>query len=123
MELDFSCWEPYHPVALIPDCPEVPMQDSSALVERRLERLSATFSISLLLSRENHSTEFEAYTVDISHRGLRVRTNFVLFPGDLIGIAPGTEAEQGIASRVVWAQRSSLGGSVAGLEFLEKFPN
>jgi hypothetical protein len=50
---------------------------------------------------------------------MRVRTTFALFPGDKIGIAPASQFEQPIASRVVWAQRSAQGGSLAGLEFLD----
>ena len=99
------------------------MQVSSSVTERRLQRLSATIPISLLLTREDYTTEFEAYTVDISHSGVRVRTNFVLFPGDVIDMAPGTDSELALTSRVVWAQRSSLGGSLAGLEFLNTLPN
>jgi hypothetical protein len=95
------------------------MQAPSLLAERRVQRLSATIPVSLLLAREDYTTEFDAYTVDVSHKGLRVRTNFALFPGDMIGIAPGTESEAAIPSRVVWAQRSALGGSLAGLEFLD----
>ncbi len=122
MGLDFDAGALYDLTVAVTDCPEVPMQVSSAPVERRLQRLSATIPISLLLSREDCTTEFDAYTVDVSHKGLRVRTTFVLLPGDLVGIAPGSDSEQAIASRVVWAQRSSLGGSLAGLEFLETLP-
>lgn len=86
--------------------------------ERRSERLSATIPISLMLAREDYTTEFEAYTVDVSPKGVRVRTNFVLYPGDMIGMAPATGSEPALTSRVVWAQRSALGGSLAGLEFV-----
>lgn len=95
------------------------MEASPSLAERRLQRLPATIPISLLLAREDFSTEFDAYTVDVSHKGMRVRTTFALFPGDRIGIAAGSEFEQSISSRVVWSQRSAQGGSLAGLEFLD----
>ena len=99
------------------------MYDSASPPERRLQRLSATIPVSLLLSRNEGTTEFDAYTVDVSHKGLRVRTNFVLYPGDVIGIRPATESEPAISTRVVWAQRSAQGGSLAGLEFLDTLPN
>jgi hypothetical protein len=96
--------------------------NSSAVTDRRLDRLSATIPISVLLSRENYQAEFDAYTVDVSHRGIRLRTNFALFPGDMLGIAQGDEPNTSIPSRVVWVQRTSVGGSLAGLEFLTGLP-
>ena len=95
------------------------MEEYPSVSHRRLQRLSATIPISLTLARDDYTTEFDAYTVDVSRCGLRVRTNLLLLPGDMIGVAPGPDSEQPISSRVVWAQRSSLGGSLAGLEFLD----
>ena len=83
----------------------------------RLPRVSATIPISLLLQGENSKTEHDAYTVDISHKGARIRTVFVLSPGQMIGIVFAGDSGQAILSRVVWVKRSSVVGSLAGLEF------
>lgn len=95
------------------------MHSSPMITDRRLERLPATIPISMLLSRETYTTEFDAYTVDVSHKGMRLRTTFTLFPGDIIGVAPGEDASTTVQSRVVWVQHSTLGGSLAGLEFVK----
>jgi hypothetical protein len=90
--------------------------------DRRLQRVSATITISLLLEQEDSSTEHAAYTVDISSKGARVRTAFVLIPGQMVGIVASEPSGQAIPSRVVWVQRSSVVGSLAGLEFLDPPP-
>jgi hypothetical protein len=98
------------------------MQVSSSAPARSAQRVSATIPISLLLDWEGSKIEHDAYTVDLSSRGLRVRTTFVLFPGEMVGIVPSGEAGQAIPSRVVWVERSSVSGCLAGIEFLDTLP-
>jgi hypothetical protein len=94
------------------------MELSSAVDNRRLERVSATVPISLLLDWGDSETECDAYTVDISRKGARVRSVFILSPGQMVGIAFEGDSVQAIPSRIVWVERSST-GSLAGLEFLD----
>lgn len=94
------------------------MQVLSSGPVRRLQRVSATIPIGLLLEGEDSRTEHDAYTVDISRRGVRVRTAFALFPGQMVGIVPSGDSGQAMPSRVVWVERSSA-WSLAGLEFLD----
>jgi hypothetical protein len=99
------------------------MQPVSSAHLRRSQRLSATIPISLLVEREDPKTEHDAYTVDLSRKGVRVRTTFVLFPGEMVGIVPWGDPGQAIPTRVVWVRRPGSGrGSLAGLEFLETLP-
>ena len=86
--------------------------------ERRQQRVSATIPISLLLERDESETMHDAWTVDISPTGARVRTAYVLLPGEMVGIIPIGDTGQAIPSRVVWVNRSSV-GSLAGLEYLK----
>jgi hypothetical protein len=72
--------------------------------------------MSLLRPSDNPKIEYDAYTVDLSRNGVRVRTTLVLYPGELLEIG---DSVQSIPSRVVWVERSSVHGSLAGLEFLE----
>jgi hypothetical protein len=72
--------------------------------------------MSLLLESEGSEIEHAAYTVDFSRGGARVRTTLVLYPGQLLGVGYSGES---IPSRVVWVERSSVHGTLAGLEFLE----
>ena len=85
---------------------------------RSLERVSATIPISLFLEAEDSPMEHAAYTVDLSHDGVRVRTSLVLFPGEMLRIVAWGDSGKAIPCRVVWAERSSVSGSLAGLEFL-----
>ena len=95
------------------------MQDSSSGPVRLSQRVSATIPLSLLLVAVDSRTGHDAYTVDISAKGARVRTTFRLMVGQLIGIVPSGDFGQAIRSRVVWVDRSSDVGSLAGLEFLD----
>ena len=75
--------------------------------------------MSLVVEWEDSKTEHTAYTVDLSRHGARVRTTLVLFPGEMLGIVPWGDSGQAIPSRVVWVERSSICGSLAGPEFLD----
>jgi hypothetical protein len=97
------------------------MQVSSSASVRRLPRISGTIPISLLPKWDDSKTGLDAYTVDFSRIGARVRTTFVLFPGEIVGIVPWGDSGQAIPSRVVWVERSSV-GCLAGLEFLDALP-
>jgi len=78
--------------------------------------------MSLLLDREDSKTRHEAFTVDFSRNGVQVRTSLGLSPGDTVNIVLWGNLEQIIPSRVVWVQRESVFGSLAGLEFLDTLP-
>ena len=88
----------------------------------RSQRISATIPITLVLQGEDPKTEHDAYTVDISSKGARIRTVFVLSPGQMVGIVLEGDSRGAITSRVVWVERSSVVGSLAGLEFLDTLP-
>ncbi|MBZ5670081.1 MAG: PilZ domain-containing protein [Acidobacteriia bacterium] len=99
------------------------MQTVSSAYLRRSERVSATIPISLLVKWEASQTEHDAYTVDLSREGVRVRTSFMLIPGDMVGIVPWGDSGQAIPTRVVWVQGpGSSRGFLAGLEFLNTPP-
>lgn len=98
------------------------MQDFSSAPVRRAHRVSATIPIGLLLEGEESKSRHEAYTVDLSRLGARVRTTFELSPGEMISVIPWGESGNPIRSRVVWVQRSSTAACLAGLEFLGPLP-
>jgi hypothetical protein len=93
------------------------MQQVSSANLRRSQRLSAIIPISLLMDWEDSKTEHDAYTVDLSRKGMRVRSTFVLSPGDAVGIVPWGDSGPAIPSRVVWVQRG-CGSILAGLEWV-----
>jgi hypothetical protein len=94
------------------------MEVSSAVHKRRPERVSATIPVSLLLDGEDSKTEHDGWMVEISPRGARVRTSFVLLAGQMVGIAASGDSGQKTSYRVVWVERSSS-GCLAGLALLE----
>ena len=57
------------------------MQVRSSAPVRRSKRVSATIPISLMLEWEDSKLGHDAYTVDLSRKGARVRTTFVLSLG------------------------------------------
>ena len=97
------------------------MDISSPVIERRFQRISTTVPVTLLLDREGTQTECEAYTVDLSQKGIRVRATSMLTPGETVGIAHWSESSQTVMARVVWALPSHL-GSLAGLEYPDTLP-
>jgi hypothetical protein len=95
------------------------MEPAPPALLRRAQRVSATIPVSLLIESGNSTTERDAYTVDLSRYGARIRTSHTLSPGEKIGIIPSGDSGQTIPGRVVWVQRGEFGrGSLAGLEFL-----
>ena len=93
------------------------MQVVSYATERQSRRVSATIPISLLMEWEDPTTKHNAWMVDISSKGARVRTALVLLAGQIVGILAG-DSGQATPYRVVWVERSSS-GSLAGLALLE----
>lgn len=97
------------------------MESVSFTSLRRSLRVSATIPISLLPERENSKAGHNAYTVDLSRQGVRVRSTFVLSPGEIVGIIPDGDTGKAIPSRVVWVEQGYR-SFLAGLEFLDPLP-
>ena len=90
---------------------------------RQSQRIPATISVRLLLQSEGLKVEHEAFTIDLSPEGAKVRTPLALLPGETVEIVAGGDCQRAIAASVVWAKRSGADGwSLAGLEFLETLP-
>ncbi len=94
------------------------MQAASYTTERRSQRVSATIPINLVMHQDEIKIEHDAWMVDISSKGARVRAGLVLLAGQTIGIMPAGDPGQEIPYRVVWVERASS-GSLAGLALLE----
>ena len=94
------------------------MQVVSYPTERQSRRVSATIPISLLMQLEDSKMKHDAWMVDISFKGARVRSALVLLAGQIVGIIPSEDSGQAIPYRVVWVERSSS-GCLAGLALVE----
>jgi PilZ domain-containing protein len=99
------------------------MRNTTATDYCRSQRIPATVPIRLVVVSDDFSIEREASTVDLSLRGVKVRTPLALLAGDTVGVIPIGEFRHAIPARVVWTQRARTDQwSVAGLEFLETLP-
>src|SRR5580658_3695297 len=94
-----------------PPLKEVAMGSVSFQPERRAPRVPATIHIRLLLNGEDSKPGLSARTIDLSERGMRIRTDFDLAQGQIIRIASWGESGQPMPCRVVWAQRMPGGDS------------
>jgi hypothetical protein len=90
---------------------------------RQSQRIPTTLSIRLVVESEDFKAEHEASTIDLSLRGVKVRTSFALLPGETVGIITKGDSRHAISARVVWVQRVGTDlWSLAGLEFLDTMP-
>jgi hypothetical protein len=89
---------------------------------RRSQRDIATIPVTLVVRSESSKVDHEAYTIDISLRGVCIRTALELVPGEQVGIVPKGEFPHAIPARVVWVRGESGLWYVAGLEFLQTLP-
>ena len=98
--------------------PAVPPVDLS-----QQQRIPVAIPITLVMESEDFRLERHASTIDLSVRGVKVRTPSGLLPGETVGIITKGDSRQAISAHVVWAQRVPTDvWSLAGLAFLETFP-
>ena len=90
--------------------------------ERRSPRVPASISLRLLLNEENPRPGQSAHTIDLSDRGLRIRTASALSAGQIVRIDACGADGRTMPSRVVWVQQAPSGESLAGIEFQEAPP-
>ena len=86
---------------------------------RTWERESAEIPVRLVLRSEKFKVDDAATTIDISLRGMAVRTALVLVPGEWVGVVAKGEFPHAIPTRVVWVREEEPSHWIlAGLEFL-----
>ena len=93
------------------------MQTNTSVPPRRWERQPASIPISLVLKADHFKADNSAITVDISPRGVSVRTKLALGLGDWVKVAAKGEIMHAIAALVVWVRKDESSHSTfAGLE-------
>ena len=86
---------------------------------RRSDRIFVRLPITLLVDSQNERIAQDAFTVDLSQLGVRVRTDLSLSPGQPVEIFPNRGLKYPIPSRVVWVgETGAQQHGEAGLEFL-----
>ena len=95
------------------------MKTSTSANGRRWERQPATIPVGLVLKPEEFKADKSATALDISLRGMGVRTGLALVPGEWVGVVATGEFPHAIPSRVVWVREDETSKwTFAGLEFL-----
>ena len=85
--------------------------------ERRSPRVPANISLRLSLDGEHSPVGHRAHTVDLSDRGVRIRTTAALSAGQIVQIHAWAADGRPMPSRVVWVQQTPSGECLAGIEF------
>lgn len=93
------------------------MQENSTRIPRRWERQPAAIPISLVLEADPSRADDSAITVDVSVRGVGVRTKLALVRGDWVGVVGKGKYPRSIPALVVWVRKDESSHSTfAGLE-------
>ena len=96
------------------------MQEDFSHIPRRWDRELSAIPIKLVLRAETFKSDNSAVTVDVSLRGMQVRTNLMLVAGEWVGVVPKGGFPHAIPGRVVWSREDEISRWIfAGIEFLE----
>jgi hypothetical protein len=99
------------------------MDTRSRYIQRRSERMRARIPVTLLIAAKGAQVMHEAFIVDFSRLGARVKgRNYTLplLPAQEVIIIPSEGPGYSLPSRVVWIGSTGSGHEgEAGLEFLE----
>ncbi len=99
------------------------MLPQTSSIPRRCERIYVRIPITLIVESEGMKVVHEAHTVDLSQRGVRVRSELALSRGQKIEVIPNEDRKYVVPGRVVWVGAAgSEQHSEAGLEFLQPLP-
>jgi PilZ domain len=96
------------------------MPDATATNRRQSERRAVAKSFVLFVDSDRDKIANNAFAIDLSSLGTRIRSTVKLVPGQLVTIVPKEGSEQAISSRVIWvgAPGSQRAGE-AGIAFLQ----
>ena len=103
---------------------EVTVESGNQPIARRSERMPVQAPVTLRVDYKGHSNEHNASTVDLSKKGVRVRAEAGLLPGQTVTIVTMAGRQCTLPGRVVWI---GLDGTYlerqAGIEFLKVAAN
>jgi len=85
---------------------------------RQARRLPARIPVKLIFDSRRPEVTHNAFTVDISPSGARVRAGVSLSPGQAVNVIPNEGTQYAIPGRVVWVSEVPADpGAEAGIEF------
>ena len=96
------------------------MPEATATNRRQADRKPVARSIVLFVDSEHAQIANNAFAIDLSALGVRIRSTVSLLPGQLVTIVPREGAEQSIRSLVIWVgEAGSKRAGEAGFAFLQ----
>jgi hypothetical protein len=94
------------------------VHENSTRIPRRWERQKSTIPVSLMLEAAPLHADDSAFTVDVSLRGVSVRTKLALLRGEWVAVVAKGKTTRSIPALVVWVQKDeSSHPTFAGLQF------
>jgi hypothetical protein len=92
--------------------------ENSNRTPRRRERQKATIPISLVLEAAPLHADDSAFTVDVSPRGVCVRTKLALVRGEWVRVVTKEKKPRSIPALVIWVRKDESNDmTLAGLQF------
>ncbi len=96
------------------------MPEATKSDRRRSPRTKTEGQVALVVETDRSKIAHNAFAVDFSHLGARVRTSIDLQAGQLVIVIPNEGKGQPVPSRVVWVgQKGPERTSEVGLAFLQ----
>jgi hypothetical protein len=86
---------------------------------RRSPRHKASKAIALIVDSDMSQIANQAFAIDLSLLGARVRTAVRLQPGQRVTVIPREGRDYAVESRVIWVQDAPTHDAEAGLAFLQ----
>jgi hypothetical protein len=94
------------------------MPQDTSHTPRRWERQPSKIPISIVLKADPFKADDSAITVDVSLRGVGVRTKLMLVPGEWVGVVAKGKNPRSIPGLVVWVRKDESSQlTLAGLQF------
>lgn len=84
----------------------------------RPERTPVSIPVSVLIDPDARRIRQRGYMLDISDRGLRLKINAPLAPGEILEVTPREGISYTERSRVMWVKDEGAQGLIAGVELL-----
>jgi hypothetical protein len=84
----------------------------------RQERTPVSIPVSVLIDPDAKKIRQRGVMLDISDRGLRLKVNSALVPGEILEVTPREGITYTERSRVMWVKNEGVQGCVAGVELL-----
>jgi PilZ domain len=87
---------------------------------RHNERTVVNRPVALVVDSSHDQIAYNAFAIDLSDVGARVRAAIDLTPGQMVTIIPKEGSTQSVKSRVIWVgEKGSTRAGEAGIAFLQ----